>query len=615
MSLQPGEQFDRYELVSRLGRGGMAETYRSLLKGAAGVTKPVLIKKVLPEHASNPDFTSMFIREARISATLSHGNIAQVYDFGRVNGEYFLAMEYVDGQPLNRLLKRALHSGFSSLPIPIATFICGEICRGLHYAHTRVDAHGQPLEIVHRDVSPDNVLIGYEGQVKIVDFGIAKVREPQGRSTEPGVLKGKFLYFSPEQARGLAVDARTDVWATGVVLYNLLCGKLPVEGPPYMALPRLTNGEFPHPQVLNPALPMSLNAIVMKALAVKREERYGSCLEFGEALTDFLSSLDSRCSSLSLSYFVQELFREDLRAEDRVVQVPEAFQRQLIHWRRGEAPSPARAQASPATPQEVQTDVRQEKAPPPSSRLGLLLGIGAASALLGAGLAFAGSITHGPAPQVSRLEPLARPAARAVAPEPGALVSAPAVGPAAPAAPRPTGPSALASAETVEAEALYAKATKAFQQRAFKRAAAQGDKCAHLAPTLPGCFLLAGDAYAKLGQGPKAANRYKAFLRLAPSDVRSAELRKTVNRLESRGAYKEALVLSRASRTEEALSRCTQCLAQAPDDADCHLLAGKLSARLGKRDAAAEHYRKFLELAPEHKEASKIRSTLPDYGE
>ena len=194
----------------------MAETWRARLLGEAGVTKPVLIKKVLPEYANDEAFIRMFISEARISATLSHGNIAQVYDFGRVDGEYFLAMEYVDGQPLHRLFKRALRPG-CRLPIPIAVFIAMEMCRGLHYAHTRRTTAGKPLGIVHRDISPDNVLVSYEGQVKIVDFGIAKARELRGFNTEPGVVKGKYLFFSPEQARGEEVDARTDVWATGIV--------------------------------------------------------------------------------------------------------------------------------------------------------------------------------------------------------------------------------------------------------------------------------------------------------------------------------------------------------------------------------------------------------------
>ncbi|WP_224245522.1 serine/threonine protein kinase [Hyalangium gracile] len=367
MSLEPGEQFGRYELVSWLGRGGMAETYRARLLGEAGVTKPVLIKKVLAEHANDEAFIAMFISEARISATLSHGNIAQVYDFGRVGGDYFLAMEYVDGQPLHRLLKRAQKAGMPTIPSPVAAFIALEICRGLHYAHTRTDDKGQPLGIVHRDISPENVLVSYGGQVKIVDFGIAKARELRGFSTEPGIVKGKYLFFSPEQAAGEEVDARTDVWATGIVLYELLCGKLPVEDVPEVAMPRLMEGKFPRPRELNPSIPEQLDAIVMEALAVEREDRYASCHAFGDALAEFLAATAPRFSAMSLSHFVEELFREEIASTGRQVQVPGAFQEQLAQWR-GQTPTvmmaPRRdkAQASPepepAMPPAGATQVR-----------------------------------------------------------------------------------------------------------------------------------------------------------------------------------------------------------------------------------------------------------------
>jgi serine/threonine protein kinase len=331
--MQPGERFGRYELVSWLGQGGMAETYRARLLGEAGVTKPVLIKKVLPEYTNDQAFIAMFISEARISATLSHGNIAQVYDFGRVDGDYFLAMEYVDGQPLHRILKRVHKSGMRAMPVLLSAFISLELCRGLHYAHTRTDDKGQLLGIVHRDISPDNVIISYEGQVKIVDFGIAKARELRGFSTEPGVVKGKYLFFSPEQARGEEVDARTDVWSTGIVLYEMLCGKLPVEEAPDVAVPKLMQGMFPRPRELNPSLPEELDAIVMKALALRREERYPSSHAFGDALAGFLAATAPRFSAVELSHFVQELFRDDITNAGRQVQVPDPFREQFAQWR------------------------------------------------------------------------------------------------------------------------------------------------------------------------------------------------------------------------------------------------------------------------------------------
>ena len=413
------ERFGRYELVSKLGRGGMAETWRARLLGAAGVTKPVLIKKVLAEYANDDSFIAMFISEARISATLSHGNIAQVFDFGRVDGDYFLAMEFVDGQPLNRVMKRALKVGLPGLPPPLAVFIALEMCRGLHYAHTRRDDKGVPLGIVHRDISPDNVLLSYEGQVKIVDFGIAKARALRGFQTEPGVVKGKYLFFSPEQARGQEVDARTDVWATGVVLYELLCGQLPVSGPAYTAQPRLAGGEFPSPRELRPDVPQALDDIVMRALAVDKEERFESCHAFGDSLAGFLYSAAPRFSSLSVAHLVQELFRQDLETEGREVHVPPSFVDELALWRSEAGTRAVKATAPAADAADVQTG--EEPALQAPRRPWFVPAALLATGMVG-GLAFAA--LRSPAPDAldapDALQPMARTAPARVAPPPPA---------------------------------------------------------------------------------------------------------------------------------------------------------------------------------------------------
>ncbi|NPD29879.1 serine/threonine protein kinase, partial [Corallococcus exiguus] len=356
MTLDAGDTFGRYELVSWLGRGGMAETWHAQLVGAAGVTKSVLIKKVLPEYADDEAFISMFISEARISATLSHGNVAQVFDFGQVEGEYFLAMEFVDGKPLDKVLKRAMRSGLPALPIPVAVFIAMEMCRGLHYAHSRTDSSGKPLGIVHRDISPDNVLVSYEGQVKIVDFGIAKAQLLRGFKTAPGVVKGKYLFFSPEQARGEDVDARTDVWATGVVLYELLCGRLPVDGPPHVVMMKIAHGEIPPLSQLRPDLPEALNRIVLQALSPDPAQRFATSHAFGDALAGFLYANHPRFSSLSLAHLLRVLFRGDLLNEGRELAVPDDFLEELKAWR------------NPVTPDQVPTvpHFRAIKTPRPS---------------------------------------------------------------------------------------------------------------------------------------------------------------------------------------------------------------------------------------------------------
>ncbi|WP_420718316.1 protein kinase domain-containing protein [Pyxidicoccus sp. MSG2] len=433
MDLQPGDRFGRYELVSWLGRGGMAETWRARLVGDAGVTKPVLIKKVLPEFAGDEAFISMFISEARISATLSHGNVAQVFDFGKVDGDYFLAMEFVDGQPLHRILTRAAKTGLRALPIPLATFIALEMCRGLHYAHTRADEKGVPLGIVHRDISPDNVLISYESQVKIVDFGIAKARSLRNFFTEPGVVKGKYLFFSPEQARGEDVDARTDVWATGVVLYELLCGQLPVSGEQYTqltAMTRLSTGEFPSPRQVRKDLPEELDEIVMRALSVNLDMRFESSHAFGDALASFLNRFAPRFSSMNVAYLVRELFRKELANDGRQLAVPPAFLEELAVWRTNDALVPAPPSNSGAVTvvrpmrRKATADAAAPEpavAPGRSSRVSLAtMGIGAGAVLaLGAAALFLTSSPKAVSKDLSPLQPLGGPGMTA-SPTPGA---------------------------------------------------------------------------------------------------------------------------------------------------------------------------------------------------
>ena len=220
-------QFGKYELQARIAAGGMAEIYKARFSPAPGVTKQVVIKRILPHYAANKAFIAMFTNEAKIALGLSHGNIAQVFDFGEIDGDWFLAMELVDGQPLSKVMKRARTLQIGVMPTPFAVLIGIEMLRGLHYAHTRLDEQGRPLKIVHRDVSPQNILIAYEGQVKIVDFGIARARTAGRDETEAGAVKGKYAYFAPEQARAKELDARTDIFAAGIVLYEMLCRTTP----------------------------------------------------------------------------------------------------------------------------------------------------------------------------------------------------------------------------------------------------------------------------------------------------------------------------------------------------------------------------------------------------
>ena len=326
-------EFGKYQLLERLAVGGMAELYRARFQAMAGVSKPVVIKKILPAFADSDAFVRMFVNEARIAVSLSHGNIAQVFDFGEVDGEYFLAMEYVHGQPLSRVLRRAHALQFPYLPEAIALQIGMGMCRGLHYAHSRVDDRGRSLQIVHRDVSPQNVLLGYAGEVKIVDFGIARARNATDAMMQASGVKGKFPYFSPEQARGEPVDFHTDLYATGVVLYQMLCGRLPHLGKMVPAMQSIIRGEFPAPRTLNPRLSAGLEATLIKAMAYAPADRFASAQDMEHALADALHALGPRPPPIG--DFMSFLFEPELLAEGQEVKLPRGLLEQVPEWRKG----------------------------------------------------------------------------------------------------------------------------------------------------------------------------------------------------------------------------------------------------------------------------------------
>ncbi|MBN9687605.1 MULTISPECIES: serine/threonine-protein kinase [unclassified Corallococcus] len=627
MELQAGDTFGRYELVSWLGRGGMAETWRAQLVGAAGVTKSVLIKKVLPEYADDEAFISMFISEARISATLSHGNVAQVFDFGQVEDEYFLAMEFVDGKPLDKVLKRAMKAGLGTLPIPVAVFIAMEMCRGLHYAHTRTDGSGKPLGIVHRDISPDNVLVSYEGQVKIVDFGIAKAQLLRGFKTEPGVVKGKYLFFSPEQARGEEVDARTDVWATGVVLYELLCGKLPLEGPPQTVMMKIAHGQIPAPTTLRQDLPEELNALVMKALAPDRERRFESSHAFGDALADFLHAHSPRFSSLSLANLLRVLFRADLTHEGRELSVPASFRDEARKWgapalaKLLDAPPPeqvqtrrmARAVAKPPPP----TETTQPDAPtvPSGPSRKVLYGAGAAGGLAVAGAClwfFMGSrspepvtrLTPIPVPQTVAVEAPApkvepEPPAPTPAQEPEVVAEVPSASPAEPEPARPMPSSRKASRPvraTQRVQAEEPEPVPVVEQPTIVAASAVQEP----PPAVP-----------ESEPAPK-----KGVFGLL--DSKRQEVQQKVSSLvktKQQEVQQKVSGLLQSKDYDAALEAANDCAAKNPDMPECHLMLGAVHAKLNHPRESTQHYETFLKLAPaDHPRRAKVVELLGKAG-
>ncbi len=387
--------FGRYQLLERLAVGGMAELYRARSLAAAGVSKAVVVKKILPAFAGQADFVRMFVNEARVAVTLSHGNIAQVFDFGEVDGEYYRAMEYVRGQPLSKVIRRAHALGLPWIPEEYALFTALEMSKGLQYAHTRSDEAHQPLHIIHRDVSPQNVIIGYEGEVKIVDFGIARARGATDSGLREGAVKGKYPYFSPEQARGDDVDLRTDVYATGVVLYQMCCGRLPHEGKMVQTMQSILRGKFPAPRELNPGLSPELEHIILVAMAASPADRFSTAEAFGQALSEQLHHTRARVSSRALGELMTFLFEPELLADGVQLKHARSIIEQVPTWRRGgrlsapEATETGQPVSAPTTP-----DVTAAGPPAPGSRGGGVLPL----LLLLGGLAFAESAQALPAP-------------------------------------------------------------------------------------------------------------------------------------------------------------------------------------------------------------------------
>ncbi|MEZ4392664.1 MAG: protein kinase [Polyangiales bacterium] len=295
----------RYTVVRRLGAGGMAEVFLARSRGAEGVDKFLVVKRILPEYSENPHFRSMFIDEARIALRLNHPNIVQVYGFESDGSTLLLIMEHVDGPDLALLAATARWQG-ERVPPPVAAYVVREVARGLHYAHDRADEQGRPLEIVHRDVSPTNVLLSNDGAVKLGDFGIARVRSA---SQEIGVVQGKYSFMAPEQARGEAVDRRADVYSLGVLLGELLLGRSVFHdvssGEALLDLVR--RGDLPDVERALDGAPGGLRSIVTRAMRANREERFGSAREVGLALTQYLHALDAPADSTALEQFLAKV--------------------------------------------------------------------------------------------------------------------------------------------------------------------------------------------------------------------------------------------------------------------------------------------------------------------
>ncbi len=299
-------QFGKYSLFERIGRGGMAEVYKGRIQGPAGFERVFVVKRILPHLSDDTTFIKMFVEEAKLSARLNHPNIVHIFELGAVEGEYFISMEYIRGHDLSETM-RAIWKALGPPRPELVSYIGREVCRGLAYAHNLADENGRPLGMIHRDVSPSNVMLSYEGAVKMLDFGIAKALGDGAEQTKSGTMKGKYAYMAPEQTEGENIDNRSDIFACGIVLHEVLTGRRLFKGQnDVQTIERVRRCDVPPPSAQNPGVPPELDEIVLKALQRDPARRWSNAADMADALDDVVHA--ARFQPTHLQQILYDLF-------------------------------------------------------------------------------------------------------------------------------------------------------------------------------------------------------------------------------------------------------------------------------------------------------------------
>lgn len=317
---QMPRRFGKYTLMRKLAIGGMAELFLALQRSVAGFEKLIVVKRILPHLAKDRAFVELILQEAKISATLNHPNICHIYDVGEAEGQFYIAMEHIHGEDLRSIVRQMKKVNETTFPIEHALAIVLGCCAGLAHAHEKAALDGEPMNIVHRDVSPQNILVTFNGDVKLVDFGIAKAGRSSMEDTGSGQLKGKVPYMSPEQAQGQMLDGRSDIFSLGIILFELTTGRRLFRGQNEMdTLRMIVDGEYPRPRDLNPGIPEALEKIILKSLAKDPAERYQSARQMQADLEDFIRSAQLKVSPLSAGEWMQRLFAEKLAQQKQML--------------------------------------------------------------------------------------------------------------------------------------------------------------------------------------------------------------------------------------------------------------------------------------------------------
>ncbi|HEY7514567.1 MAG TPA: serine/threonine-protein kinase, partial [Vicinamibacteria bacterium] len=348
------DNYGPYRLIDRLAVGGMAEVFKAKRSGVEGFEKVVAVKRILPHLSDNKEFVNMFVDEAKMVAGLTHPNIVQIFDLGRIDKSYFIAMEYVHGHDLRTILKRAKEKGLR-MPLDLSLHIVQEVCSALEYAHRKKDDKGRPMEIVHRDVSPQNIMISFEGGVKLTDFGIAKAAT-KASNTDRGALRGKLLYMSPEQAWGRPIDRRSDIFSLGIVLYEMATDEKPFLGgaTELSILEAVRKGQIDPPRHVNPRIPESLENVMMKALAPDPDERYQDAGEMHRGLEWAFRDRQPPAAA-ELARLLEVLFDREEREETTSPDERRSPQRRLAPREEPAEATPA-PEDDPAVPIEMSFD-------------------------------------------------------------------------------------------------------------------------------------------------------------------------------------------------------------------------------------------------------------------
>ncbi len=361
-TLEEEKALGEYILIEKISTGGMAEVYKAKKKGVEGFEKVVALKRILPHLAEDEEFIKMFIDEAKVASRLNHPNIAQIYDLGKIDGSYFIAMEYVLGKDLKTILRKIAKEKKALPPLDISSYIVMKIAEALDYAHRKVGEDGKPLNIVHRDVSPQNILISYEGEVKLVDFGVAKA-SIRAHHTVTGSLKGKLLYMSPEQARSGKVDNRSDIFSLGSVYYELVTGiKAFMGGSEAEVLDKVRKGKFVPPRQFNPDLPDEVERIILKAMEIDPSSRYQNASEMRNDIEKFLLSYrGSIPSARDVAVFMYSLFKDEIKSAGIEVEIIKEKPREQVVVEKVKAPVEVRDEAPERKKEEKKREIKKKE--------------------------------------------------------------------------------------------------------------------------------------------------------------------------------------------------------------------------------------------------------------